>query len=227
MRTRFNWTNFKRHLTYNGWKYILAAVLIGFGIDMLFTTTRYIVPNDKKIEIYIYGYANDETLEQYMIETGKEETPDMEEMSCQVIMPDDQQADMVLQVRLMAQEGDIYIVPRDRFFSCSSVGFFAELDSYPEIMELIEEKDIKTDTGWRTLEEQTERHLYGIPVSQLPSLGYFAYVEDGYVCLYVGSGEDGDTIRFLKRFLTDMSVPVSEPEAEETTESTVTAGENE
>ena len=160
MKTRFNWTNIKRHLTYNGWKYILAAVLIGFGIDMLFTTTRYVVPNDKKIEIYIYGYANDETLEQYMIETGKEETPDMEEMSCQVIMPDDQQADMVLQVRLMAQEGDIYIVPRDRFFSCSSVGFFAELDSYPEIMELIEEKDIKIAEA--KLIDVLNNHLWAI-----------------------------------------------------------------
>ena len=81
MKTRFNWTNFKKHLTYNWWKYILAAVLIGFGTDILFTVTRYVVPDEKKVEVYVYGFVAEDSMKEYMAKVGQEEMPDMEEMN--------------------------------------------------------------------------------------------------------------------------------------------------
>lgn len=199
-------------MTYNWWKYLLSAVLIGFGISLLFTMTRYSVPEDKKIELYVYGYVADEPMQQYLDTVHEEEFPEMEELSHLIVTPDEQYGDMVLQVRLMSSEGDIYVLPKDQFFNISSNGFLKPLDEEPEIMELLEEKGIKAQTGWHSYEEGSEKHLFGIPLSQLPLAGNYVYAKDGYISVFVNNQNEENVMKFFTRFLTDMSEPLPEEE---------------
>ena len=206
MRTPLNWANLKKHMTYNWWKYILAIILAGFAVDILFTVTRYVVPEEKKIDIYVYGYMAEDPFNDYLTEIWQEETPEMESVSAMMIMPDEQYGDMILQVRLMANEGDIYILPREQFMNVSDNGFMKDLESDPEISALLNEKGMSLQTGRRVAEGETEAHLYGIPASQLPGLQqYVATAEDGFVCLYVANGNEENVLRFLRRFLRDMA----------------------
>lgn len=205
MKTLFTWTNIKKHLTYNWWKYILAIILAGFGIDILFTVTRYVVPEEKKVEVYVYGYMAEEPFNEYLKEVWEEEVPDMESVSGMLIMQDEQYGDMVLQVRLMANEGDIYILPREQFMNIADNGFLKDLETDEEISALLSEKSMSVQTGKRTAEGQSGPHLYGIPVSQLPGLQPYLYAQDGFVCMYVANGNEENVLRVLRRMLRDMA----------------------
>lgn len=206
LKTSINWANLKKHMTYNWWKYVLAIILAGFGVDMLFTVTRYVVPDEKKVEIYAYGYIAEDAFNEYLKTIWEEETPEMESVSAMAIMPDEQYGDMVLQVRLMANEGDIYILPREQFMNTSDNGFMKNLESDAEITALLKEKEMSLQMGRRTAEGETEPHLYGIPVSQLPGLqDYVATTEDGYLCIYVANGNDENVLRIFRRLLRDMA----------------------
>lgn len=205
MKTPITWANIKKHMTYNWWKYILVIILAGFGVDILFTVTRYVVPDEKKVEVYAYGYVADEPFNEYLKGIWEEETPEMEAVSAMAIMPDEQYGDMVLQVRLMANEGDIFILPREQFMNTADNGFMMDLETDAEIASLIGEKNLSVQTGRRTVEGRDGAHLYGIPVSQLPGLQQFVLAEDGFVCVYVANGNEENVMRIMRRLVRDMA----------------------
>lgn len=205
MKTPITWANIKKHMTYNWWKYILVIILAGFGVDILFTVTRYVVPDEKKVEVYAYGYVADEPFNEYLKGIWEEETPEMEAVSAMAIMPDEQYGDMVLQVRLMANEGDIFILPREQFMNTADNGFMMDLETDAEIASLISEKNLSVQTGRRTVEGKDGAHLYGIPVSQLPGLQQFVLAEDGFVCVYVANGNEENVMRIMRRLVRDMA----------------------
>ena len=43
----------KQHLVYDGWKYALVIAICWFGLDLLYTTTAYRSPQDKRIDVMI------------------------------------------------------------------------------------------------------------------------------------------------------------------------------
>ena len=205
LKTPITWTNIKKHMTYNWWKYILAIILVGFGVDMLFTVTRYVVPDEKKVEVYVYGYLAEDPFNEYLQKVWDEEIPEMESVSGLVIMPDEQYGDMVLQVRLMANEGDIYILPREQFMNVADNGFMMDLETDDEIASIISEKNLSVQTGKRTVEGKNGAHLYGIPISQLPGLQQYVLTEDGFVCVYVANGNEENVLRLMRRLVRDMA----------------------
>ena len=205
LKTPITWTNIKKHMTYNWWKYILAIILVGFGVDMLFTVTRYVVPDEKKVEVYVYGYLAEDPFNEYLQKVWDEEIPEMESVSGLVIMPDEQYGDMVLQVRLMANEGDIYILPREQFMNVADNGFMMDLETDAEIASIISEKNLSVQTGKRTVEGKNGAHLYGIPISQLPGLQQYVLTEDGFVCVYVANGNEENVLRLMRRLVRDMA----------------------
>ena len=205
MKTPITWANIKKHMTYNWWKYILAIILAGFGVDILFTVTRYVVPDEKKVEVYVYGYLAEDPFNEYLQKVWDEEIPEMESVSGLVIMPDEQYGDMVLQVRLMANEGDIYILPREQFMNVADNGFMMDLETDDEIASIISEKNLSVQTGKRTAEGQNGAYLYGIPISQLPGLQQYVLTEDGFVCVYVANGNEENVLRLMRRLVRDMA----------------------
>ena len=88
MKTPVNKVTLKQHLTYNWWKYPLLFILTFFAVDLLYTTTAYRSPPEKKVEFYIYGYADQKALNEYMARVNQEQMPDMEVMDCLTLMDD-------------------------------------------------------------------------------------------------------------------------------------------
>jgi len=218
MKTPISKENIKRHMTYNWWKYLLTGILIVFGLDLFFTVSVYKSPEDKKVELYVYGYMNDEGIQTYLDQVHQTVLSDMEEVTAQCLISDETYGDMVLQVRMMAHEGDIYILPKETFVNYCRVGYFAPLENDEEIQAILEDKQINVQSGWRSIHDddtnQDEKpHLYGIPITQLYSLYQYVYVEDGYLCVSVVNGNEENTMKLFHTLLKDMSEPVQQTEA--------------
>ena len=58
--------------------------------------------------------------------------------------------------------------------------------------------------GWRTDSENGETHLYGIPLDQLPGLGQYFYVEDGFACVLAFGKNVDSSLEFLRILCRDM-----------------------
>ena len=215
MKTPVNKSTFRHHLQYNWWKYILAILAGTVLVDLLFTVTAPRVPDDKKVEFYIYGYADNNALTDYVDRIHAEEMADMESMSFLTIVQDDQYGPMQLTTYIAVSEGDLYLLPRDEFITMASSGCFYPLEDDGELMNFFTEAGIDLRRGWRTLSDSDETHLYGIPMDLLPSLSQLCYAKDGYLCVLMNGGNTENTLKFLRILCRDMlpePAPAPEPE---------------
>ena len=137
MKTPVNKVTLKQHLTYNWWKYPLLFILTFFAVDLLYTTTAYRSPPEKKVEFYIYGYADQKALNEYMARVNQEQMPDMEVMDCLTLMDDDAYGPVQLTTYLAVAEGDLYLLPRDQFLTVASDGALLPLEDQTELMETL------------------------------------------------------------------------------------------
>lgn len=220
MKTPINAQTLKHHFTYHWWMYVLALLAGIFLIDLLFTVTAPRIPEDRKVEFYIYGLSDQVNLDAYMEKVRTEEMQDMESMRSVSIYQDETYGPMQLMTYIAAQEGDLYLLPRDEFLSLAASGGFLPLEDDPELMSIFNEADIDLKRGWRTLSDSDETHLYGISSDLLPGLKSFCYAENGYLSILVNSGNDENTLKFLRILCRDMiTAPAEAPdEATETSE---------
>lgn len=203
MKTPVNASTLKQHFTYSWWKYLLALAAGIFLVDLIYTVTTPKVPEDKKIEFYVYGYANTESLNAYMEKVRQEQFPDQQEMRSVSLVPDDTYGPMQLVTYLAAREGDLYLLPRDQFLSLSANDAFMYLENDEELMAFFTDAGANLKRGWRT-SESGETHLVGIPVSFLPGLSSYAYAEDGFLCLLAAGGNEENTLKFFRILCQDM-----------------------
>ena len=173
------------HLRYNWWKYVLILVIGWLAVDFAYAWTRYKVPEDKKIDFYVYGFTNEASLSDYMEEVR-------------------------VTTYLAAHEGDIFLLPREEFLRLSAEGAFIPLENETELMSVLSEADLKR--GWRRNTDTGENHLYGIPQSVLPGFLQYVYTSDmnGYLCVLIDNGNEENVIRFLSILCRDMLVPPPE-----------------
>lgn len=204
IHTPINKNSIRQHLTYNWWKYLLAVVLLGFAIDLAFTVTEYRPPENKKVELYIYGYADQDKINEYMSERCGSLMPEMEKTDCTVLMADEVYGDMQLSTYLAAGEGDIYILPKDKFISFAENSALFELENTEELWLETGLDPAELKSGWRKDGDSGEKHLYGIPTEQLPGLKEYSYYEDGFICVIINNGNDENVIRFMTAFCSDM-----------------------
>ncbi len=219
MKTPVTRESLAQHFTYNWWKYLLCAVL-AFGIvDILYAVTAPRTPEEKKVEFYVYGYADQDLLDAYMETVRVTEMPDMVEMSSITMLADDQYGQIQLTTYLAVREGDLYLLPRDEFITAAAAGFFVPLEEDRELMDLFTERGINLQSGWRRMDATGETHLYGIPASKVPGLSAYCYqTSDAYLCILVGSGNEDNTELFLRILCRDMINPPEEVPQETTKE---------
>ena len=177
MKTPINAQTLRQHLTYNWWKYALVIVLGALAVNLYYTTSTYRPPEEKKVDLYIYGLADDAGLRQYMAGVNEEQMPDMEEMDVIVMVQDESYGAAVLSTYMAAGEGDLYILPRDSFVSYASSGAFLPLEEDEELMALFNDREISLQSGWRRNSDEGVNHLYGIPVNKLPGLERYCRVD--------------------------------------------------
>ena len=204
MNTPINRKTLTQHLTYSWWKYVLL-ILLAFGLtDLVYAVTAYRSPADKRVEFYVYGYADTDTLDAYMETVRAETMPDMEVMRSQLLLNDSNYGAMQLTTYVAAGEGDLYLLPREQFISLASGGAFLALEEDAELMDIFNQAGISLQSGWRKLADTTETHLYGIPASKLPGLTRYAYAENGFLCVLVTGGNDENVLHFLRILCRDM-----------------------
>jgi len=230
MKTPINSQTLRQHLTYSWWKYALAIIASVFAVNLYFTVSSYRSPEEKKVLLYVYGTANETAMNDYLARVQENQMPDMEEMYVLMLTADNTYGPMQLSTYVAAGEGDLYILPRDEFVSMSSTGAWVALEDEEELTSLFSERGLSLQSGWRRDTDSGVSHLYGIPISRLPGLEQYVYVENGYLCMLITNGNDENVMKFLKIFCEDMleapsaeaseETPASEEAAPEATEET-------
>ena len=211
MKTPVNSRTLKNHFTYSWWKYLLVLVAGIFLVNLIFTVTAPRIPEDKKVEFYIYGLADDNALSAYLENVRVTEMPDMEAVTHSVLFQDQTYGAMTLVTHIAAHEGDIYLMPRDEFLSYAASGAFAPLEDDEALMSFFSEAGVDLTRGWRTLSDSDETHLYGIPLEALPGLNSLCYVENGFLAVTIYNGNMDNVMEFCRLLCREMVTPPPSP----------------
>ena len=195
----------KTHFTYGLWKYALLAILAVFGWNMIYTTTSYRPPEDKKVNFYVVsGSASYDVIAPRMKSIHEAIFPDMEEVSVVTLMGgEDPNAVMQLSVYIMAGEGDVYLLPYADFYSYARQGAFMPLDEYAESGAL-NLRGIDVSAGYQTIDADgedslPERHLFGIPTYELNGFieNYWIDSRDMVLCVLYRNGNDENSVKLV------------------------------
>ena len=211
MKTPINAETLRHHLTYSWWKYVLVLIAGIFLVNLIFTVTAPRIPEDKRVDFYVYGLSDSESLNAYMEKVRSEKMPDMQSMTSLTMFPNDAYGPMQLMTYMSAQEGDVFLLTRDEFLSYASSGAFLPLEDDEELMGIFNEAGIDLRRGWRTLADSDETHLYGIPADMLPGLNALCYADSGFLTVTVYNGNQENVMKFLRILCRDMLIA---PEAE-------------
>ena len=209
LKTPVNARTLKNHFAYSWWIYLAVLIAGTFVVDLLFTVTAPRIPEDKKVELYVYGYTDPQALNDYLENVRLTEMPDMEQMDAQTLTLDSTYGPMQLTTYMAAGEGDLYMLPREEFLSFSASGAFVALEEDQELMDFFTQAGKDLRRGWRTLNETDERHLFGIPLDCIPGLSQVAVAQDGFLSVVVNGGNTDNAMKLLKILCRDY---ISEPE---------------
>ena len=214
MKTPLTTENLKHHFTYSWWKYVLCLAAGVFLVNLIFTVTAPRVPEDRRVDFYVYGYADQTSLDAYMEKVRRNEITDMESMTSSLYYQDATYGPMQLAALVAAREGDLFLLPRDEFNSCSSSESFIPLEDDEELMSIFNEAGVDLRRGWRTLPDSDETHLYGIPLDALPGLNALCYADNGFLSVTTYGGNLENTMKFFRILCRDMiTAPESTEEA--------------
>ena len=216
LKTPINKDILKHHFQYNLWKYILLLIVSVFLVDIVYATTAYRSPEDKRIDVYIQGaIVNqnhvDELFEQMRIDLLSE----VETIRSAFLLSgsqDDMYAAQQLTTYLAVGEGDLYFLKNEDFKRYAAQGVFLDLSQpiadgklnvkdidlssgYVAIQDYDNEKDILVSTG--------EKRLFGIPAASLDGLlSEFGIInQDLFIAMTVFNGNDDNVLQFLNHLI--------------------------
>lgn len=164
----------KNHFTYSWWKYLLLIVLGVMGVNLIFTTTEYRPPEEKKIELYVCnGYADTAGMQQTLWPLLLQCAPDQEELTVLNIdmVSGDIYASMQFSTYAAARQGDILLLPAGEMQRLTAEGAnyaFADLTPYLE-SGVLDTADIDLSAGVMA-DENGEEGIYAIPADTLYGL---------------------------------------------------------
>lgn len=195
----------RNHFHYSLWKYLLLLVIVMFGWNLIYTTTRYRSPENLKVEFYAEGSSLSEDAVQALADQIHAEVmPEMEEVTSTVVSFDDAYGDMQLVVWLSAAQGDVYLLSKTRFEAMAANE--AALPLQPSIDKgLLQTEGLDLSDGYVLNTDTGITELMGIPADQLTKLGdYGLSTEDYVLCVLASNGNDEYTLKFLNYLLTHM-----------------------
>lgn len=205
MKTPVTMKKIRQHFTYSWWKYALLAACAILGWNLIYSVTAYRPPQEKTVDLYIYGYSASDELQSYLDSIRANEMPDMEQMDAVTVAPDETYGAMILSTRMAAAEGDLYILPKELFQNYAGQGWFRPLEDIEGLVEGLEARNINLERSWRMETETKERHLYGIPLSALPGFQQYVVTEDeAWLCIFVNNQNEENAIKLLNILIRDM-----------------------
>ena len=209
MKTPITKARLIQHWTYSWWKYVLLVALCLFGWNIVFTTTEYRPPEDKKVMTYIYAAGEEPAFKAYLDAVHEAEMSDMEQVGAYFMMLDETYGDMQLMTYMAAGEGDLYILPKEKYQSQAGQAFFVPLEDQPGIDAMTEQYPNVMERAWRKGGEDTDgqRHLYGLPLSAMPGFARYLYTgaNEYYLCMAVNNQNDENTMKLLQILMRDMA----------------------
>ncbi len=211
IRTPLTPGRIKNHFAYGYWKYLILILAAVFGWNLIYTTTEYRPPEDKRIDFYVASNTADiDSVQAWLEQVRLEAFPDLELMQAYTVMTgsDDYYAQMQLSTYIMAGEGDVYLLDKDRFESFATQGAMVPLEDYIAAGSLHTE-GLDLSGGYVTVADTSERHLMGIPTDSLYGLiNHFSIDCRGLVlCVMVRSGNEENAVKFVDYLLTNMQEP--------------------
>lgn len=204
--TKITMDRVKNHFTYSWWKYALLAVLAVFGWNLVYTSTAYRPPKDKKLDVYFVSHTVDSENLEWLKARTLENFPELEDagfVSISYTEEDSYYGSMQLTTYIGAGEGDIYIMTRERFDAFKGSGTFLALD------EAIASGDIDLrgiDAGSTTAtDEDGNRGVFGIPAQSLYGLMEHGIDNrDLVICVMVYSQNQYTAIQFVDWLVENM-----------------------
>lgn len=201
MQTPLTGARLRNHFVYNGWKYILLIVLALFFWDMVYQVTAYEPPPDRKLDIYLVSSMGDaQRLEEDLTPRLAEALPDQEEIHFYHIAlggEADYTASMQLTTYLGAGQGDLYLLPRDRFLLFAREQAAGEAGALRPLTEDIESGllDLRgIDPAQATFDGQ----VLGVPAQDLYGLLEYGIVPQSLYFMIPSFGENQENaVRLL------------------------------
>lgn len=194
----------KTHFTYSLWQYVLLIGLAFFFWDLLYTTTRYQPPEEKKVDFYYEGgvsFDGENAIRGLLDECLEKLYPDMEESDFVTVGTDETYGDMQLTVWISAAQGDLYLLSRSHFQQLAPSGTMLDLQPYIDSGEL-NVGDISLSRGYVTDDETGERVLRGIPGDALTGMkNYGIDSEERVYCILTRCGNDENVVKLLNEFI--------------------------
>ena len=220
LKTPINKHTLRHHLQYNAWKYAVLVVVSIFLWDIIYTTTAYRPPQDKRVDIYIQSSTADSArVDTVLEEIRAQALPELEVINTAFLFGGGGQADMVtaqqLMTYIMAQEGDLYFLRSEDYKQYAAQGVFLDLE--PLISQgRLDAHDIDLTSGYVATQQYDEsaqqmvttstRHLYGIPAATLPGFASELNIDhrDLFLAVTVYNDNDENVLRFLDKLIARM-----------------------
>lgn len=139
--TKLTWAALKNHMHYGKWIYAAIAIGAYFIGSMLFTTTAYRPPADRKVDFEIVGFIADtepvQKIAEALLPDAQAADPTLEAVNVYSIQySGDPETDMYgvqkFTVMIAAREGSVYVLTRDLLEQLASQGALLPLDAYIE-----------------------------------------------------------------------------------------------
>ncbi|MBR1585031.1 MAG: hypothetical protein IJ662_05775 [Clostridia bacterium] len=213
IKTPLTKENVKNHFTYSSWKYLIVIVVGIMGWSLIYTTTAYRSPQDKRIDLYIQSATtSNEMIDAFLKPIWEETVPDMEVVQgLSLVSADDYTTTMQLTTYVFAGEGDIYFVTDQYFKSLASSGAFLPLEDMVADGTL-QLEGIDLQKGYLTVVEEyddqdqplsTSQHLYGIPLDSFYGFmnGMMLDNRGMYAAILVNNQNDDHVIPFFNALL--------------------------
>lgn len=215
----------KNHLHYGKWVYLAIAVICWFLGDLLFTMTEYRPPDEREVtvEVVCANYVDQDALTSsaaWALAAGQafDETLEKVEITA-IAYSGDAEKDIYgaqkFTVMVAAGQGDIYLLPKSLFAMLWAQGGIVPLDTYVETGIL---KTDGLDLSETTLgapvqpggpeseiveDEAGDKHLYGIPLTDLPGLTAAGYPRETAYAVVMAYGKNPETSAFVLQNLID------------------------
>lgn len=196
IRTPLNKDRVRNHIAYSNWKYALTAVMVIFGWSLIFTTTAYHSPQNKRIDLYaMTATATADSMDAFLEPLWREVTPEMETVSSVALMMVDEYTSFSqLTAYIAAADGDIYFLTEQFFKTFAAQEAFLPLEGLVADGAIKVSDQVNLTKGYvKVIEDYDEagapitagEHLYGIPLDtyygfmnemQLDNRGLYAVI---------------------------------------------------
>jgi len=210
--TRITKDRIRNHFTYGLWKYALLAVAAVLGWNLIFTSTAYRAPRDKRLDVYFVTHSVPEELLSRLRGQILSMFPEMEDAACISIIyteEDSYYGNIQLSTYIGAGEGDVFLLARERFDALKGTGAFADLTGAIE-SGLLDLRGIDASRGAATTEDG-ERGIFGIPAE--PLYGFWDQGIDNrnlVICIMSYSANQETAIEFINWLIGETLAPKPE-----------------